>query len=123
MNLTNFSTSELYAYADILQDVIQSNNEIIHHSEEAVKRNFGKKSDFEEIIKEARSNILEAEPAFINIQKEMDQRLKKNFKIHKGIGTSQRLLKKLETLVRSVHKENLKNQTVEGMKVITPSNS
>lgn len=119
MNLTNLSTSELYAYADILQDVIQSNNGVIHHSEEAIKHNFGKKSDFEEIIKEARSNILEAEPAFINIQKEMDLRLKKNFKVHKGIGTSQRLLKKLDTLVRSIHEDKLKNQKAAGMKVIT----
>lgn len=119
MNLTNLSTSELYAYADILQDVIQSNNGVIHHSEEAIKHNFGKKSDFEDIIKEARSNISEAEPVFIEIQKEMDQRLKKNFKVHKGIGTSQRLLKKLDTLVRSVHEENLKNQKAAGTKVIT----
>lgn len=119
MNLTHLSTSQLYAYADILQDIIQSNNGVIHHSEEAIKHNFGKKSDFEEIIKEARSYILEAEPAFMNIQKEMDQRLKKNFKVHKGIGASQRLLKKMDTLVRSIHEENLKNQKASGVKVIT----
>lgn len=100
------STSELYAYGDIIRDVIGSNDNIVSQANEALKSGFGVKEDFEPIVNEANLVIKESSKVMEDIQKEIDLRMKNNFKLHKGLGASQKIIEKFHKKVQEIAKRN-----------------
>lgn len=103
--MDKISTSELLAYTNVLENIVESNNMVVRESNSAILNNFGKKSDFEVVALKAVNLSNEAHKTLEKIQKVIDQRMNKNIGFM-GIRQTQKVIEDFHKIVEKLQKEN-----------------
>lgn len=120
MNCKNIDSQSLLAYANILENLINSNVEILGECSRAVTEGFCEKEDVEKFALKAKAASEEADTAYQQIQKELDIRIKRDLGINLGIRKTQSLIKDFDAFVgmQSVRKEEEHLKSLSSMKKV-----
>ena len=113
MNIKEIDSQSLLAYANILENIINSSLEIARECTEAVSGGFVEKEEIDPFYKKAVQAGSEADAAYILVQKELDSRIKKQIGISFGIRKVQSLIKDFDTFVNLKISENKDKEPIK----------
>lgn len=104
MTVSKLSTTELLAYSTVFENVIHTNLEIQREVNNAVSQGFAKPEELEKIMHKSIQAKEEADEVYALIQKELDERMKRDLKIKFGIRRSQSIIREFDEFVRTKNK-------------------
>lgn len=113
MNIKEIDSQSLLAYANILENIINSSLEIARECTEAVSGGFVEKEEIDPFYKKAVQAGSEADAAYILVQKELDSRIRKQIGISFGIRKVQSLIKDFDTFVNLKISENKDKEPIK----------
>ena len=113
MNIREIDSQSLLAYANILENIINSNLEISRECTEAVSGGFVEKEEIEPFYKKAIQASYEDDEAYLLVQKELDSRIKKQIGISFGIRKTQNLIKDFDAFVNLKISENKEKEPIK----------
>lgn len=113
MDYSKISTSELLAYSTILENIIHTCVSITNEADRAVVENIVKLEDFGNLGGEVRQSHELAKEKYEDIQKELDDRIKRDLRMPMAIRKVQSIIVKFEGII---HQKNMERaQSLEGM--------
>ena len=113
MNIKEIDSQSLLAYANILENIINSSLEIARECTEAVSGGFVEKEEIDPFYKKAVQAGSEADAAYILVQKELDSRIRKQIGISFGIRKVQDLIKDFDAFVNLKISENKDKEPIK----------
>lgn len=113
MNIREIDSQSLLAYANILENIINSSLEIARECTEAVSGGFVEKEEIDPFYKKAVQAGSEADAAYILVQKELDSRIRKQIGISFGIRKVQALIKDFDAFVNLKISENKDKEPIK----------
>lgn len=120
MDLSKNSTSELLAYSTILENIINTNLDLQREMHDAVSKGFCTEKEIEKLHNKSIDAHTEADVAYVNIQKELDLRMKRDLGMKFGIRRSQSIIKELDAFAAGKNAEHMKlaeKQTQEAIEI------
>lgn len=121
MNIKEIDSQSLLAYANILENIINSGLEIARECTEAVSSGFVDKEEMESFYRKAVQASSEADTAYVIVQKELDLRIKKQIGITFGIRKVQALIKDFDAFTSLKIAKNQKEELFKEPRKIDPS--
>lgn len=106
MNCKEIDSQSLLAYANILENLNNTSLEIARECSQAVSEGFATKEEVESFYNKALKAKEEADNAYLEIQKELDLRMKKQLGISFGIRKIQVLIKDFDAFVSKKSREH-----------------
>lgn len=120
MDLSKNSTSELLAYSTILENIINTNLTMQKEMHEAVAAGFCTDKEIEKLHNKSVDAHTEADIAYVEIQKELDMRMKRDLGMKFGIRRSQSIIKELDAFAAGKNADKLqlaKKQQEEALRI------
>ena len=120
MDLSKNSTSELLAYSTILENIVNTNLDLQREMHDAVSKGFCTEKEIEKLHNKSIDAHIEADVAYVSIQKELDLRMKRDLGMKFGIRRSQTIIKELDAFAAGKNAEHMKlaeKQTEEALKI------
>ena len=120
MDLSKNSTSELLSYSTILENIVNTNLDLQREMHDAVSKGFCTEKEIEKLHNKSIDAHTEADAAYVNIQKELDLRMKRDLGMKFGIRRSQSIIKELDAFAAGKNAEHMKlaeKQTQEAIEI------
>ena len=113
MNIKEIDSQSLLAYANILENIINSSLEIARECTEAVSGGVAEKEEVKSFYDKAVQASSEADAAYVLVQKELDSRIRKQIGISFGIRKVQALIKDFDAFVNLKISENKDKEPIK----------
>lgn len=118
--IEDISTSELLSYSTILENICTTHREIQREMVEGVNGGFVQQSEIQDFYDKSVKALKEADEKYVEVQKELDLRLKRDLKLQWGIRKSQGIINEFDAFVVRKNKEltDKTNEMVDSAKKI-----
>ena len=105
MDLSKNSTSDLLAYSTILENIVNTNLDIQREMHDAVEKGFCTEKEIEKLYNKSIDAHSEADATYVEVQKELDMRMKRDLGMKFGIRRSQQIIKELDAFAAGKNDE------------------
>lgn len=120
MELSKISTSDLLAYSTILENIVNTNLTLQREMHEGVKAGFCTDNEIQKLHNKSVDAHSEADLKYVDIQKELDMRIKRDLGMKFGIRRSQAIIKELDAFAAGKNAEKIalvEKQTKEALRL------
>lgn len=108
MDLSKNSTSELLDYSTILENIVNTNLTMQKEMHDAVAAGFCTEKEIEKLYNKSIDAHSEADATYVEVQKELDMRMKRDLGMKFGIRRSQQIIKELDAFAAGKNDEKMK---------------
>lgn len=105
MDLSKNNTSDLLAYSTILENIVNTNLDLQREMHDAVNKGFCTQKEIEKLHNKSIDAHSEADAAYVDIQKELDMRMKRDLGMKFGIRRSQSIIKEMDAFAAGKNEE------------------
>lgn len=118
MDLSKNSTSDLLAYSTILENIVNTNLDLQREMHDAVSKGFCTEKEIEKLHNKSIDAHSEADTAYVEIQKELDMRMKRDLGMKFGIRRSQSIIKEMDAFAAGKNEEFRKKAKLQAEEAI-----
>lgn len=99
ISIMNISTPELLAYSTILEQIVNTNLEMMGEMSRAVTEGLCTKEEIQTLFSKSEKAKAEADETYVTVQKELDLRMKRDLGMKLGIRKTQALILEFDIFV------------------------
>lgn len=118
MDLSKNNTSDLLAYSTILENIVNTNLDLQREMHDAVAKGFCTEKEIEKLHNKSIDAHSEADTAYVEIQKELDMRIKRDLGMKFGIRRSQSIIKEMDAFAAGKNEEFRKKAQLQAKEAL-----